>query len=186
MIRPSDEIIKLINEQYKTIDDAHSRLSEIWLEDILFSPGWITTLLLTVVPWIIWGFFRDKESTTRLLLGGLWAMLISSWLDYVGVTLGLWRYYNKLIPLMPDYIAWDFALMPVTIMFFLQIKPKISPIIKGLIFAGLTAFIAEPLFLWLGYYAYPGWKPLWSFPFFLVIYLISYKLVHSTAIKPLK
>lgn len=74
-------------------------------------------------------------------------MLISSWLDYVGVTLGLWRYYNKLIPLMPDYIAWDFAHMPVTIMFFLQIKPQVNPIIKGLIFAGMTAFIARTNFL---------------------------------------
>ncbi len=48
---------------------------------------------------------------------------------------------------MPDYIAWDFSLMLVTIMFFLQVKPKVSPIIKGLIFAAMTAFLAEPLFL---------------------------------------
>ncbi|MEH7495402.1 CBO0543 family protein [Neobacillus niacini] len=131
MIGPSDRIQKLINEQYKSLDDAHTRLSEIWVNDILFSFGWITTLLLTVVPWIVWFIFRKKESSTRLMVGGLWAMLISSWLDYVGVTLGLWRYYNKLIPLIPDYIAWDFALMPVTIVFFLQIKPQVSPIIKG-------------------------------------------------------
>jgi hypothetical protein len=32
MIRPSDQIKKLINEQYKTLDDAHSRLSEIFHE----------------------------------------------------------------------------------------------------------------------------------------------------------
>jgi hypothetical protein len=185
MIRPSDQIIKLINEQYKTIDEAHSRLSEVWLKDILFSLGWMTTLLLTVVPWIVWFIFRNKESSTRLMLGGLWAMLISSWLDYVGVTLGLWRYYNKLIPLIPDYIAWDFALMPVTIMFFLQIKPQISPIIKGLIFAGMTAFLAEPFFLWLGYYKYPGWNSIFSFPFFFVIYLIAHKLAYSSAVKPL-
>ncbi|MFE4525798.1 hypothetical protein ACFRCQ_27555 [Cytobacillus firmus] len=29
MIRPSDQIIKLINEQYKTIDDAHSSVFDI-------------------------------------------------------------------------------------------------------------------------------------------------------------
>jgi hypothetical protein len=119
------------------------------------------------------------------MLGGLWAMLISSRLDYFGVTLGLWRYYNKLIPLIPDYIAWDFALMPVTIMFFLQIKPQVSPFIKGLIFAGITAFLAEPLFLWLVYYKYPGWNSIISFPFFVVIYLIAHKLAYSSATKPL-
>jgi hypothetical protein len=186
LLGPSDHIQRLIDQQYKTLDDAHTKLSQIWADDIVFSLGWFTSLLLTVVPWIVWFIFRNKDSQTRLLLAGLWAMLVSSWLDYLGVTLGLWRYYNKVIPLMPDYLSWDFALMPVTIMFFLQIKPKTSPIIKGLIFAGMTAFLAEPLFLWLGYYEYPGWKPIWSFPFFFVIYLISHKLAYSTAIKPLK
>ncbi|WP_251554258.1 CBO0543 family protein [Neobacillus muris] len=185
MISPSDHIQELINEQYRTLDATHSRLSGIWLKDILFTFGWMTTLLLTVVPWIVWFIFRDKESSTRLMLGGLWSMLISSWLDYVGVTLGLWRYYNKLIPLIPDYLAWDFALMPVTIMFFLQIKPQISPLMKGVLFAGLTAFIAEPIFLWLGYFKYPGWNSVFSFPFFFIIYLIAHKLVHSSSHKPL-
>jgi hypothetical protein len=186
MIGPSEHIRKLIDEQYNRLDDAHNKISEIWVSDILFSFGWMTTLLLTVVPWIVWFIFRNKESTTRLMLGGLWAMLISSWMDYVGVTLGFWRYYNKLVPLIPDYIAWDFALMPVTIMFFLQIKPKTSPFIKGLIFAGITAFIAEPLFLYLGYYHYPGWNSVYSFPIFFVIYLIAHKLAHGKAVKPLE
>ncbi|KAF0822094.1 hypothetical protein KIS1582_4115 [Cytobacillus firmus] len=75
--------------------------------------------------------------------------------------------------------------MPVTIMFFLQIKPQVSPIIKGLIFAGITAFIAETFSLWIGYYKYPGWNSIFSFPFFFVIYLIAHKLAHSSAIKPL-
>lgn len=185
MISPSDHIQNIINKQYERIDDAHSRLGEVWKEDILFSFGWFTTLLLTVVPWVVWFIFRKKDSSIRLMLGGLWAMLISSWLDYIGVTLGLWRYYNKLIPVMPDYIAWDFALMPVTIMFFLQIKPHVNPIMKGLIFAGMTAFIAEPLFLWLGYYKYPGWNSVISFPIFFVIYLIAHRLTNSSSIKSL-
>jgi hypothetical protein len=185
MIVASEQIRKLIDQQYNALDDAHTRLSQIWVDHIVLSFGWFISLFLTVVPWIVWFIFRNKDSQTRLLLGGLWAMLVSSWLDYIGVSLGLWRYYNKLVPLMPDYIAWDFALMPVTIMFFLQIKPKASPIIKGLIFAAMTAFLAEPLFLWLGFYQYPGWNSVFSFPFFLVIYLISHKLVHSNATKPL-
>ncbi|MGN7942171.1 CBO0543 family protein [Virgibacillus sp. 6R] len=184
MIVPSD-IQNLIDQKYKTLDDTHTKLSQIWADHIVFSFGWFTSLFLTVVPWIVWFIFRNKDSQTRLLLGGLWAMLVSSWLDYIGVTLGLWKYYNKLVPIMPDYFPWDFSLMPVTIMFFLQFKPKVRPIIKGLIFAAMTAFLAEPLFFWLGYYEYRGWNSIWSFPFFLVIYLISHKLVHSHATKPL-
>lgn len=44
MIGPSDRIQKLINEQNKSLDDTHSRLSEIWVNDILFSFGWGTLL----------------------------------------------------------------------------------------------------------------------------------------------
>jgi hypothetical protein len=40
-------------------------------------------------------------------------------------------------------------IMPVTILFLLQIKPKINPWLKALIFAGLSSFLAEPLFNWL-------------------------------------
>lgn len=183
---PPKNIKTLIDEQYRILDDAHTKLSKIWVDDIVLSFGWWTSLFMTIIPWLVWFIFRNKESKTRLLLGGLWAILISTWLDYVGVTMGLWRYYNKLIPLMPDYISWDFALMPVTVMFFLQIKPKANPFIKALIFASMTAFLAEPLFLWLGYYHYPGWNSISSFPFFIVIYLIAHYLVNSKATKPLK
>jgi hypothetical protein len=186
LFSPPKNIKTQIDEKYRMLDDAHTKLTEIWVDNIVFSFGWWTSLFMTIIPWLIWFIFRNKESKTRLLLGGLWAMFISTWLDYVGVTMGFWRYYNKLIPLMPDYISWDFALMPVTIMFFLQVKPKANPFIKALIFASMTAFLAEPLFLWLGYYHYPGWNSILSFPFFIVIYLIAHYLVNSEATKPLK
>lgn len=183
---PPENIKKIIDEQYVLLENAHTHLHEIWVENILFSFGWWTSLFMTIVPWIVWLIFRNKESSTRLLLGGLWAMFIATWLDYVGVTMGLWRYYNKLVPLMPDYIPWDFGLMPVTVMFFLQIKANVNPFIKAVIYAGMTAFLAEPLFLKLGYTKYPGWNPIFSFPVFIVIYLIAHFLANSKATKALR
>ncbi|MEI2467085.1 hypothetical protein V8V74_22895, partial [Niallia taxi] len=94
---PPENIKRLIDEQYVLLDEAHSHLQDIWADHILFSFGWWTSLFMTIIPWIIWLIFRNKESSARLLLAGLWAMFISTWLDYVGVTLGLWRYYNKLV-----------------------------------------------------------------------------------------
>lgn len=87
---------------------------------------------------------------------------------------------------MPDYIPWDFGLMPVTVMFFLQIKANANPFIKAVIYAGMTAFLAEPLFLKLGYTKYPGWNPIFSFPVFIVIYLIAHVLANSKATKALR
>lgn len=186
VFNPPDKIKKLIDAKYIILEHAHDDLREIWIDHILFSFGWWTSLLMTIIPWIVWFVFRKKESSTRLLLGGLWAMFISTWLDYVGVTMGLWRYYNKLVPLMPDFIPWDFGLMPITVMFFLQIKPKVHALIKASIYAGMTAFLAEPLFIKLGYTKYPGWSPVLSFPIFIIIYLVAHFLVHSKATKPIR
>ncbi|RXI96271.1 hypothetical protein DS745_21285 [Anaerobacillus alkaliphilus] len=130
-------------------------------------------------PWIWWLIFRKKDSTQRLLLGGIWAMFIATWLNYIGVTMGLWRYNVKTIPVIPDFLAWDFSLMPVYIMTIIQIKPNIGPIPKSLFFATTTAFGAEPLFDWLGFFDYPNWHYIASFPFYIVIFLIAHNLVYG-------
>ncbi|MCT8140308.1 hypothetical protein H1D32_22980 [Anaerobacillus sp. CMMVII] len=75
--------------------------------------------------------------------------------------------------------------MPVTIMFYIQIKPDKNPIIKGLMFAAMTAFLAEPFFKWLGFFEYPVWHFWASFPFYFVIYLIAHYLVNGDTFQPL-
>lgn len=180
MFKPSPDISNMLNKQYEKIDQANDQVVDIWVEDLVFSPGWWFCFFLIVIPWGLWFKYRKKNSTGRLLLGGIWVSFISAWLNYVGVTLGLWRYNVKTIPVIPDFIAWDFALMPVTIMFLLQIKPRVKPIIKAILFAGVTAFCAEPLFKWLGFFDYPHWHYFASFPFYIVIYLVANSLVQGT------
>ena len=60
-------------------------------------------------------------------------MLICSWLDLMGILFGLWSYYDNVVPFSPAFLPWDFTLLPVVIMFLLQIKPKINPIIKAIL-----------------------------------------------------
>lgn len=186
MLQPSTKITNLIKEQYEIIDKANSRVVEIWNEEIVFTFAWWISFLLVTVPWIIWFFYRKKESTNRLLIGGIWTMFIATWLNYLGVTLGLWRYNVKTIPVIPDFIAWDFSLMPVTIMFIIQIKPNMKPIIKAILFAAVTSFAAEPFFKWLGFFEYPAWHFWASFPFYIVIYLIASALVNGKNFYPIK
>jgi xanthine/uracil permease len=131
-------------------------------------------VILTVVPWILWLFFRKKESTYRLLASGLIVMLISSWLDFVGIALGLWHYNFDVLPLLPSYLPWDFTLIPVIIMFLIQFKPRSNPFIKALIFAGGSAFIGEPFFESIKTYTPENWKYIYSFPFLFCIYLLGH------------
>lgn len=185
MFKPPSHINKVLNEQYEVIDKANTKVVEVWKDDMVFSFGWWVTTFLVIVPWILWIIYRKKDSTQRLLLGGIWAMFIATWLNYIGVTMGLWRYNVKTIPVIPDFIAWDFSLIPVTIMFIIQIKPNIKPLYKAIFFSVLTSFGAEPFFKWLGFFDYPSWHYIASVPFYIAIFLVASKLVNGNNFKSL-
>ncbi|MCM3118784.1 hypothetical protein M3610_26760 [Neobacillus sp. MER 74] len=159
---------------YDLIEKAHDKKITFWLENVIFSWQWWVGTLLTVVPWILWFLFRKKGSTYRLLLSGLMVMLISSWLDFVGIALGLWHYNYDVLPFLPSYLPWDFTLIPVIIMFLIQIKPNSNPYIKALIFAGGSAFIGEPFFALIHIYNPEDWKYIYSFPILFGIYLLGH------------
>jgi predicted PurR-regulated permease PerM len=58
-------------------------------------------------------------------------------------------------------------------MTFIQFKPKINPFIKAAVFAGIAAFVLEPLAEWLKLYIMIAWKHIYSFPIFAAIYLAA-------------
>ncbi|WP_417897822.1 CBO0543 family protein [Bacillus haimaensis] len=162
---------------YQLLEKSSDLHIEAWADYVVFTWRWWLLLGLTLIPWIIWLVYRKKESTHRLLFVGFFTIFISLWLDSMGTQLGWWYYKYELIPFTPSFKPWDFSLLPVTTMFFLQFKPSINPFIKGLVYAAIIAFIAEPLFLWLGYYVYPNWEYIYSFFIYFIIYLISHFIV---------
>lgn len=125
---------------------------------------------------MLWFKFKKDESTHRLLFVGFLVIIISSWMDFVGTMYGLWFYTGKPIPTMPSYVPWDYSLLPVMVMLLLQYKPASSPFLKALIFAGVSSFIGEPLFQWIGIYVMTNWKIYYSFPIYFFIYLLSHKV----------
>ena len=172
----SEELTELIDKAYAEIARVNIEFFPIWKEHVFLKPFWWISLALTVFPWAFWLYFRKKESTNRLLFAGFFVMLISSYLDFLGISYGLWDYHAKLAPHFPTFIPWDLSLMPITIMIFIQVKPKVSPFLKGLLFSGITAFVIEPVLVWLDYYHIINWKYLYSFPIYFVIYLVAHRL----------
>jgi hypothetical protein len=167
------EYINRMEDAYNLISQANNHMISIWLKHTLFTWQWWMGVALAIIPWILWIIFRKKESTNRLLFTSFFIILISSWLDVLGLLFGLWSYYHNIVPFSPAFIPWDFTLLPVTIMFLLQIKPKVSPIIKAIVFSAFCSFIAEPFFVWVGTYNPKHWKYICSFPIVIVIYLVS-------------
>ncbi|MDP4093974.1 MAG: CBO0543 family protein [Bacillota bacterium] len=158
---------------YELISQANKDMINLWLKHTLFGWQWWLGLALTIIPWVLWIILRKKESTNRLLFAGLFIILIASWLDLVGILFGLWSYYNNVIPFSPAFIPWDFTILPVIMLFFIQYKPNIKALYKAIIFSGISSFIAEPIFVLLGTYNPKHWKYIYSFPIMIVLYLVT-------------
>nr|WP_304608245.1 CBO0543 family protein [Pontibacillus sp. HMF3514] len=113
--------------------------------------------------------WSEKKSRNRLLYSGFFMIIISSFLDIVGVRLGLWYYNYEIIPLSPAFLPWDFTVIPVSVMALIEYKHHFSPVLKALIFAFLSSFIGETIFEYFDYYVK---GPLECFLFFS--YLLYY------------
>lgn len=167
---------KKTSDVYDKIHQVSMEYIQVWKEETLFHWEWWVSSVLCIAPWILWTIYRKKESTQLLLFVGFFMIIITSWLDFIGVSLGLWHYTGSPIPTIPSYIPWDFSLFPVTVMLLIQYKPEASPYIKALLFGGGTSFIGEPVFHVLGMYHLDNWQYYYSFPLYFVIYLLAHFL----------
>jgi hypothetical protein len=61
------KIIELIDSNAEKAEDVISEKIKIWAEYELFSALWWMSVVLTLLPWVIWLLVRPKESTDRLL-----------------------------------------------------------------------------------------------------------------------
>jgi hypothetical protein len=106
-------------------------------------------------------------------------MILASVLDMAGVAMGLWTYYCKVFPTVIAYAKFDITLIPVTAMLFYQYKPYVNPLIKAIIYAGISSFVIEPVFIWLRFYNPIRWETYYSFPIVVVIYLIGHCFIKA-------
>ena len=174
LVRPDQNYFRKAAEVYEKITSIHQGKRALWISDVAFTWQWWLGVGLAIVPWVIWILLRKKESTYRLLTAGFFVIVMCSWLDVIGITLGLWHYNFDVVPMMPSYLPWDFTLLPVLVMSFIQYKPKMSPIIKAIVCAAISAFVGEPVSQWLRLYDPHNWKSIYSFPILIVIYLIAH------------
>ncbi|MEI5907724.1 CBO0543 family protein [Bacillus spongiae] len=165
---------KLLLDTYKSMENTYVLIKEGWYGYVLFTPMWWLLIFLTFAPWIIWYFFKPKRSAARLLFGVFFVTLISIILDSIGILTGAWYYRYKFAPFTPEFIPWDITIIPVSLLFTLQIKPKANPLIKGVIWGGSAAFIGEPLLEFIGFYEPVYWRSGYSFWVYILLFLIAY------------
>ena len=162
---------KLLDEVYNILAQDNYKLTDIWLNHIVFRWRWWLLLGLSIIPWIIWINIRNKNDTVRLLFVGLIVAMVSNTLDTIGINYDMWHYDWKIFPFISLYLPWDLTLFPVSIMLMLQYKPKINKYIKAITFSFTCAFIFEPLFSLLSLYDTVHWKYWYSFIIYIFLYL---------------
>lgn len=164
------ESVDQISLQYEAI---HDEIESIWMRKMVFTWHWWLDVSLSVLPWILWFIVRDRKNTHNLLYTGLFTILAAILLNMIGVSQGGWNYNTWLLPYLPEYLPWDLTVMPVTAMLFYQFFPRIKPLIKGVVFGAIAAYVVEPIFIWLGVYEPSGWEHHYSLPIYFVIYMIG-------------
>lgn len=174
MSTETEHAIKLIDDNINTVTQLVWQKNQIWVDLVVFSWRWWIGLGFSVLPWILWIIFRKKDSTDRLLYVALFVISLSVFADVIGDQYGIWHYRFNVLPIVPTYFPWDFTLMPVTILFFLQYQRNLNPWWKAVIFAGISSFVAEPFFEFLDVYVLIKWKNIYSFPIQVVIYIASF------------
>ncbi len=180
MIKVStEEITHRMLKVFSNYNDANNTLINTWQNIIFLTPLWWLGIILGLLPWILWVRFHNKKYTGDLFRAGLFMSLISVILDSVGVQLGLWMYPYDVFPFIPGYFPWDLTLLPISVMLLIEIKPKFPSILKGVIFATLSAFIGEPLAALSQIYEPIKWKPYFSFPIYIVLFLLSNVIAKS-------
>ncbi|MGN7398588.1 CBO0543 family protein [Cytobacillus praedii] len=142
------EGLKQVEKANKTIVDANELIVDATMNAFLFTWSWWIALAMLVVPWFLWAIFRKRESSARLLFAGFIIMLLSTYLDGIGVDFGKWTYPVKVIPLPTISYSFRNSVIPVTIMFLIQFKPHINPFYKALGFGAFGAYVGMPIIVY--------------------------------------
>ncbi|MBO1512696.1 CBO0543 family protein [Metabacillus bambusae] len=181
-----EEGIKQTEKAYQQITEGHAMMSDAVVNAFLFTWQWWLGIGLIFLPWIFWLMFRKRESTGRLLFAGVITMLLSIMIDLIASSLGLWSYPMKFSPIASQlFLPYHFSLAPIAVMFFLQIKPNANPLIKGIIFSALAAFIGMNVFNMLDFYNPKGWSTFYDFFIYLLLFFIAYWFSRMDSFKKL-
>lgn len=168
------EGLKQVEKANKTIVDANELIVDATMNAFLFTWSWWIALAMLVVPWFLWAIFRKRESSARLLFAGFIIMLLSTYLDGIGVDFGKWTYPVKVIPLPTISYSFRNSVIPVTIMFLIQFKPHINPFYKALGFGAFGAYVGMPIMSMLDLYKKVDWAYTYSFFILTALYLVGH------------
>ncbi|WP_188455720.1 CBO0543 family protein [Virgibacillus oceani] len=161
----SDQLLQV--NQYKL---------DIWKEYVLFGWHWWLGVFVCLVSITLWIKYHNKNLKVKLLLAGLTAAILSAFLDTTYLFFGMFDYLYEVLPMASNYIPWNFFIIPVLIMFSIQLFPTINAYLKGIVLSLLVSFIGLPLLKFIGIFEIYNWQYVYSFVSMFVIFVLSYQM----------
>ena len=180
----NDTTMKGVVEYVHQVKTANMGYAHLWVTHVLGTWQWWIQLIMVILSVVFWIIVRKRTSTGRLLIAGLFALSTSMWLDFIGSSFELWYYPYKLIPSIPPVFPWE-SVIPIEILLLLQYRPSLSPWIKAMTIGAINSFIFEPLMEQMGVYVRVHWRHIYSFPIYIILYLIAHRLAQMKTFKRL-
>ncbi|WP_085522910.1 CBO0543 family protein [Tuberibacillus sp. Marseille-P3662] len=168
-----DHYYHLSLQFYNKLSDLYGEKQALWKEYVVFNWHWWLGIALVLIPIIIWIKIRDRKNTYKLLISGAFASLVAIYLDSTGHFYHWFDYQYDVFPAASNYLPWDFVLIPVSIMLFIQYQPQANPFLKGFIYSALLAFLGLPLLTYLDLYSIYNWNYIYSFIILYIIFLMA-------------
>lgn len=162
-----------ITEEFEKIQQARDNLHQLvvhqWKQEIVFTWEWWLLVGLTIIPLVLWWNIVDKKRAHEIAFYGCMITITAVILDDFGINLSWWSYPMNLIPMLPPLLTADTILVPIALMTVYQLFSSNwkTFLIANLIAGAFIAFVAEPIFVWIGYYRLISWKFIYSFAFYV-------------------
>ncbi len=139
-----------------------------WINNDIFTFRWWILVLSLIVPWLIWYHLVDKGKLKEMLFYLLSTSGVAILLDEIGISLGMWAYPVKVIPILPRLITVNYSMVPIIFVLMYQYFPRWkSFIIANIILTLVFSFILEPILVWMDLYDLVTWKYIYSVPTYL-------------------
>jgi hypothetical protein len=174
-VKTSWVVIHVMSDDFVDRQAKHADVQlEHFLHDEIFGWRWWLLVALTILTWIVWIVFRDREKQTRLLFGATVVGLLALISDSFGTDLGAWHYIQRVTPTIPSLFPYDLAILPVEYMFIQQFARNSRHFFWWAVaISAFNAFIAEPIFQKMGVYEQRDWNELLSFPLYLLFFHVG-------------
>lgn len=168
------EALEQIDKATQKLTEANQLIVEAIMKGFLFTWQWWIAVAMIVVPWVVWGIVRNRESSARIFSAGLLMMVLSEILDTVGVSFGKWAYPVKVIPVATINFSFRLSVLPVILMLFLQFKPQFNPYLKAVLFGTIGAYVGMPTLNMIDLYKKMDWAYTYSFFILIAFYLLAH------------